>query len=100
MKKKTITNKYDILSWCKEIIESNYNARVIANDLIKKNLDRVKSATVCNIYQKLRENETLRRKKNGSGRKSIIVDETKEAILSLLKEDDTYINAEISKLLK
>ena len=33
---------------------------------------------------------TLRRK-SGSGRKSIIVDESKKAIWSLLKEDDTYI---------
>ena len=67
-------------------------------DLIKKKLDGVKSATVYNIYQKLKENWTLL-KNNGSGRKLIIVDETKKAILSLLKEDYTYALAEISKLL-
>ena len=67
--------------------------------MIKKNLDGVKSVTVYNIYQKLREKETLKIK-SGSVRESVIVDGTKKAILSLLKEDDTYTPAEISKLLK
>ena len=63
----------------KKIIESNYNAGVNAIEI-----DEVKYATVYNIYQKLREKGTLIRKSE-SGRKSIIVDETKKAILSLWK---------------
>ena len=52
----------------RKIIESIYKAGVNTKDLIEKNLDGVKSVTVYNIHQKLREKETLRRK-DGSGRK-------------------------------
>ena len=44
----------------RKIIKSNYKAGVNAKDLIEKNLDGVKSVTVYNIHQKLREKETLR----------------------------------------
>ena len=68
----------------------------MTKDSIKNNIEGVKTANIYNNNQKLRENGTLR--KNNSRRKSIILDESKQAILNLIKNDDTYKPAEISKI--
>ena len=68
----------------------------MTKDSIKNNIEGVKTANIYNNYQKLRENGTLR--KNNSRRKSIVLDESKQAILNLIKNDDTYKPAEISKI--
>ena len=71
-----------------EIIERNYKSGISEKQLLSKKIRGISPATVYRHYDKLRNKGTSLRKK-GSGAKTVITSEMKDAINKLVEKDDS-----------